>query len=67
MPVNTVTEVPTNPHVIALRQKHEALSQKLDEARKNISISDLHLNQLKKEKLLVKEKLVVEEKQVQKA
>ncbi|MGH1455637.1 MAG: DUF465 domain-containing protein [Alphaproteobacteria bacterium] len=67
MPVNTVSEVPTNPHVVALRQKHDELSRKVDEARKNISIPDMYLSQLKKEKLLIKEKLAVEEKQTAKA
>ncbi len=68
MPVNTVTEVPSNHHrVVALRQKHEELSRRVDEAQKDFLSSDHHVSQLKKEKLLIKEKLSAEEKQAVKA
>jgi hypothetical protein len=65
MPVmNTVNEVPDNNRVMALRQKHEELSRKVDVAQKDVLSSDHYVNQLKKEKLLVKEKLFLEEKQL---
>ncbi len=68
MPVNTVSEVPPNHHrVIALRQKHDELSQKVVEAQKDILSSDQYVNQLKKEKLLVKEKLFIEQQQRERA
>ncbi len=57
MPVSTVSEVPVNPRLEALKARHRALSQKVDEAQKDLSTTDLYLNHLKKEKLMVKEKL----------
>ena len=41
----------------ALRQKHRILSSQLDQARKNISVSDFYLTQLKKQKLFLKEQI----------
>jgi len=41
----------------ALRQKHRILSNQLDQARKNISVSDFYLKQLKKQKLFLKEQI----------
>ena len=41
----------------ALRQKHRILSSQLDHARKNISVSDFYLTQLKKQKLFLKEQI----------
>ena len=62
MPVSTtVSEVPVNARVEALKVKHAALSKKVEDAQKGLSTTDLYLNQLKKEKLVVKEKLISEE------
>lgn len=65
MSVYTVDNTPTaskeNPRIKALRAKHRELSQRVDDARKQLSTTDFYLNQLKKQKLIVKEKLHFEE------
>ncbi len=62
MSVSTVSEVPVNSRIEALRAKHRALSEQVDDARKNLSANDFYISRLKKEKLLVKEKLIEEER-----
>lgn len=63
MSVSTVTGIYSNPRAKALKDKHLALSQKVEEAQKNLSGNDFYLNQLKKQKLSVKEQLAIEELQ----
>lgn len=59
MPVNVVSANSNNPRVQALREKHAALSQEIENARKIPSTTDFYLKQLKKQKLLLKEKISV--------
>ncbi len=67
MPLSTVSEVSNvNSHVIALKQRHKALSDELSEARKRPSVDDQYLSSLKKQKLLIKERLMQEEEQARK-
>lgn len=54
---SAVTGVPANPRIEALRAKHKKLSERIDEARKRISVSDYYVSDLKKKKLLVKEQI----------
>lgn len=53
----TVSSVYENPRLQALRDKHVALSEKVNQAQKSLSVTDYYLNQLKKQKLLIKEEL----------
>lgn len=56
MPVTA--ESPVNySRLKALREKHEALSQQIEDAQRSLSTRDFFLSQLKKQKLVVKEKL----------
>lgn len=57
MPVNVVSANSNNPRVQALRERHAALSQEIDNARRLPSTTDFYLKQLKKQKLLIKEKI----------
>lgn len=57
MTVSHTSGVSTNPRVEALKKKHQKLSQRIDEARKRISVSDFYVSDLKKQKLLVKEQI----------
>ena len=52
----------TSPRVKSLQQKHQELSDKIEQAQRNVSSPDHHISQLKKEKLLIKEKLSEEER-----
>lgn len=63
MSLATVSEVSVNPRIKALKEKHTALSQEIEEAQKNLSTTDFYLSQLKKQKLMVKEKIVAEERE----
>ena len=45
-------------HVQELRKKHEALSQAVEQAQKNIGADTLHIVDLKKQKLRIKEEIV---------
>ncbi len=58
--MTTISDAPVNPRVESLREKHRALSKRIEEARKRISVSDYYLNDLKKQRLLLKERLVSE-------
>ena len=64
MSVSTASEVSVSKRLEALKAKHRALSQQVDDAQKRLSTSDYYLNQLKKQKLFVKEKLADEERRV---
>ena len=57
MPMNVVSDYSTAPRVQALKERHAALSEQIDEARKSLSTTDFYLNQLKKQKLKIKEKI----------
>jgi hypothetical protein len=46
-----------NSRVEALRARHAALSERLEDARKSPSTNDFFLSQLKKEKLKLKEEI----------
>ena len=63
MSLTTVSEVPENPRIQALKEKHIALSQEIEDAQKNLSTTDYYLSQLKKQKLKVKEKIAAEERE----
>lgn len=58
----SVSEVSVNSRIEALRVKHRALSNQIEDAHKNLSTTDYYLSQLKKQKLAVKESLQNEEK-----
>ncbi len=62
MPVTAENRAHPNARIGALRAKHTALSQKVEQEQKDLSSSDYYLNQLKKQKLLIKEELLDEEK-----
>ena len=51
-----LSEVSTS-RVEALRQKHLAMKEKIQDARKSPSTSDDYMSNLKKQKLLIKEEL----------
>ena len=51
------TSIHENPRIKALMDKHSELSQKVNDAQKNVSSPDFYINQLKKQKLLIKEKI----------
>lgn len=57
MSVSTVNNTPSQSRIQALREKHQTLSQKVDDVYKHPSASDFYLNQLKKQKLILKEKI----------
>jgi len=61
MSVSTVTEIYSNPRLKALKDKHSALSKKVEEAQKSMLDNDFYIKQLKKQKLSVKEQLAMEE------
>lgn len=63
MSLTTVSEVPANPRIQALKEKHIALSEEIEDAQKKLSTSDYYLSQLKKQKLMVKEKIAAEERE----
>jgi hypothetical protein len=44
-------------HVHELKKKHEALSTKIEEAQRSPSSDDLHILDLKKQKLRLKEQI----------
>ena len=60
----TVSNTSVHPRVQALKNKHKALSEIVDEAQKDLSTTDFYLNQLKKQKLVIKERLAEEERAV---
>ena len=64
MPVKTISATNENPRIHALRQRHAALSQEVEDARKSLSTTDFYLNQLKKLKLLVKEEIMLLEQDI---
>jgi len=45
-------------HLQELKKKHAHLSQRVEEAQRSPSIDDLHLRDLKKEKLRLKEEII---------
>ncbi len=57
MIVSSTSRVSTNPRVEALKEKHQKLSNRIDEARKRISVSDFYISDLKKQKLMIKEQI----------
>ncbi len=63
MSLTTVSETSVNPRIQALKEKHTALSMKIEDAQKSLSTTDYYLSQLKKQKLMVKEKIVAEERE----
>lgn len=44
-------------HLQELRRKHEALSAQVEEAQRSLSIDDLQIAELKKQKLKLKEEI----------
>ena len=44
-------------HVQQLRKKHETLSEKVENAQKNLATDDLQIQTLKKQKLHLKEEI----------
>ena len=46
-----------NSRVQQLRQKHEALSSEVETAQRQIGSDDLHISEMKKEKLRLKEEI----------
>lgn len=44
-------------HLTELRKKHETLSMEVEQAQRAPSIDDLHIAQLKKQKLKLKEEI----------
>ncbi len=62
MSLSTVSEVPVNSHIQSLKEKHVALSQEIEKARKSLSTTDFYLNKLKKQKLRIKEKIMAMER-----
>lgn len=62
MSVSTVAETPSRARIEALREKHQALSLKVDEERKRPATTSFYLNQLKKQKLILKEQIADEER-----
>lgn len=44
-------------HLQELRRKHEALSEKVEQAQRNPAIDDLQIKAMKKEKLRLKEEI----------
>lgn len=63
MSAHIASQKSENPRVEALRKKHQALSEQIEDAQKKISISDFYVQDLKKQKLLVKEQLHQETKE----
>ncbi len=44
-------------HVAELKKKHEALSQKVEEAQRSPGVADIEIADLKKQKLKLKEEI----------
>lgn len=44
-------------HIQELRKKHQTLSDKVEEAQRNPGYDDLHIAQMKKQKLALKEEI----------
>jgi len=44
-------------HVLNLRKKHQELSEKIEEAHRDLATDDLHLTEMKKRKLKIKEEI----------
>ncbi|MEM9707845.1 MAG: DUF465 domain-containing protein [Pseudomonadota bacterium] len=44
-------------HLKELRRKHETLSQKVEDAQRTLSMDDLEVTKLKKQKLRLKEEI----------
>lgn len=44
-------------HLQELRKKHEHLSQEVEAAQRSLAVDDLHITQLKKQKLKIKEEI----------
>jgi hypothetical protein len=44
-------------HLQELRKKHQYLSQEVEAAQRSPSVDDLHITQLKKQKLKIKEEI----------
>ncbi|MBK5934494.1 hypothetical protein C8N32_104200 [Rhodovulum imhoffii] len=44
-------------HLQELRKKHQALSQKVEQAQRSPGIDELHIVELKKQKLRIKEEI----------
>lgn len=44
-------------HLQELRRKHQSLSQRVEEAQRAPAVDDLHIAELKKEKLRLKEQI----------
>ena len=61
MAVTSVSDVRIDAHVEALRAKHRDISNKIEDAQKDLSTTDFFLSQLKKEKLVIKEQIASEE------
>ena len=44
-------------HLTELKKKHEVLGLEVEEAQRSLGIDDLHITQLKKQKLKLKEEI----------
>ena len=44
-------------HVAELKKKHELLSAEVEQAQRSPSVDDLHIHELKKQKLKIKEEI----------
>ena len=44
-------------HVLNLRKKHQELSEKIEEAYRDLATDDLHVTEMKKRKLKIKEEI----------
>ena len=44
-------------HLMELKKKHEILGLEVEEAQRSLGIDDLHITQLKKQKLKLKEEI----------
>ena len=44
-------------HVLTLRKKHQELSEKIEEAQKDLANNDLQVTEMKKRKLKIKEEI----------
>ena len=57
MSVQTAPASKENPRILALKQRHNELKQKVEKAQQDLTTTDFYLKQLKKEKLIVKEEI----------
>ena len=44
-------------HVLTLRKKHQELSEKIEEAHRDLATDDLYVTEMKKRKLKIKEEI----------